>query len=185
VRLPSVLTKEDFPDAELQALRLDGEAFELTIAGCYAAVDEIVGTSHRALALSKLIHPRLVAELQTAAWIYGLIESAPQPHTLCADLASRISGRTLIEWGAREVSFSEGDLVTIAGMTVTTPRRIINDLVRFKEDFTPADETLVRRLLEFGGIEIIDCLRALDGMVHLTHKRRAAERLVGMAQVAP
>jgi hypothetical protein len=97
-------------------------------------------------------------------------------------LSSRISGRTLIDWGAREVSFSEGDLVTISGMTVTTPRRIINDLVRFTDDFTASDEALVRRLLVFGSLEITDCLRALDEFVHLTHKRRAVERLVALSR---
>lgn len=144
------LTVNDLPLAELCSARLDGQVFQLADSWC--VIDEIDGCSNRAVAASRLVPPRAIAERLTAAWIYGV---APEPrrHQFCV----LIGARTTAVWSPRvqlrEIVRSPDDVCTIAGVRVTTPLRTAVDLARYPPPSTAEPEitALLTRLLRSGG----------------------------------
>lgn len=171
MRLAPVLADADLPPAELQAARLDGEVYDL--AGAYCLIGELESPIHRARAVLGARSPRLIAELGTAAWIWGV---APEPTRLefavTPEARARLSPAHHV--AVREIVYEPGDVDTLGGVQVTTPLRTILDLARFGDPFDPA---VVTRLAAIAGLRRDDCLAALSSRGGIPAKKRALRRL--------
>jgi hypothetical protein len=171
MRLAPVLGPADLSPVELQAARLDGEVYDL--AGAFCLIGELESHAHRARAVLGDRSPRLIAELGTAAWIWG---AAPEPDrqefAVTPDARARLSPDQHIT--VREIVYSPGDLESLGGVRVTTPLRTVLDLARFAEPFDPVTVT---RLAAIAGLGLDDCLAALGSRVGIPAKHRARRNL--------
>jgi hypothetical protein len=171
MRLSPVLADPDLSPVELQAARLDGEVYDL--AGAYCLVGELEAPRHRARAVLGARSPRLIAELGTAAWIWGAadeperFEFAVTPHA-----RARLSPAHHI--AVREIVYGPDDLTTLDGCRVTTPLRTILDLARCEDRF---DIAMATRLAAVGGLDLAECLASLEGRGGIPSKRRARANL--------
>ena len=170
--LPSVLDDHDLPAAELAAMRLDGELYPL--AGAYCPIDQIETAAHRARAVRGRRSPRLIAELGTAAWVWGAIPRLPAPVEFCVDLAARARLRPNPHTTVRELVLDPEDVVDLDGSGVTSPLRTAVDLARFQDAFDP---DAVAALAAIGGFGWQECLAVLDRRRNLPAKNRAKARL--------
>ncbi|MBC7723180.1 MAG: hypothetical protein H7146_00290 [Burkholderiaceae bacterium] len=172
--LPPVLTRDDLPEAELCAARLDGEVFEL--GECFWPVDTFEGAAERGASLAAVLPRRLIAERLTAAWVHGAVSSLPRPLQLAVDTSARYrSPGERVE--LREVVLEAGDTEVHGGLTVTSPRRTVIDLARFSAGFGDAERMIVAALAAVGGFELADVVEHLQHRRHLPGKLRAAQRL--------
>jgi len=171
MRLAPVLADADLSSVELQAVRLDGEVYDL--AGSYCLIGELEGPAHRARAVLGPRSPRLIAELRTAAWIWGC---GPHPGRLefavTPDARARLAPTEHIT--VRELVYAPGDVVRLDDVRVTTPLRTILDLARFDP---AADPELLRRLAVHAALGLDDCLTALANRPGIPAKRRALDRI--------
>ncbi len=171
MRLSPVLADADLSPVELQAARLDGEVYDL--AGAYCLVGELEAPRHRARAVLGARSPRLIAELGTAAWVWG---AADQPERLefavTPDARARLSPAHHIV--VREIVYDDGDLTSLDGCRVTTPLRTILDLARCEDRFDPSTVT---RLAAIGGLLLGDCLVSLERRPGIPSKSRARDNL--------
>ena len=174
-RLPGVLAASDLPLAELCAARLDGELVALD--ECFCPVDSVLGVAERAEALSRTVPARLIAERDSAAWVWGALDRPPAVHRLCVDAGARVHPPPRSRLAVREVLLTEADTVTLRGMTVTTPLRTATDIVRFEHRFGVREARTVSALLRMTGAAADECARAIAVRSHLPHKRRALGRL--------
>lgn len=173
-RVPSLLTTDDLPLAELHALRLDGVV--VGVDGCFAPIDEVPGAMQRANALSVGLHDRLIAEQWTAAWVWGATASAPLPHQFCVGLEARVT-HSISPWMTlREVVIDPTDIAQVGSLGVTTPRRTVVDLARFSPAWRREEQDVVAALIDVGRVTPLDLESELDRN-KLPHKRRAQERL--------
>jgi len=175
MRLAPILSRSEFPEPELRALVLDGEAFRID--DCVAPVDEITGPALRAAALAAELPPRLIAEQHSAAWIWGAQLSPPERHEVCADITARTRPALGAMLAVREVVLLHEDTVSLAGLVVTTPMRTAIDLARFVSDWNQAEVEIVRALLGLGQATILDCARVMNRRRNLPNKKLALERL--------
>lgn len=172
MRLSPVLADIDLSPAELQAARLDGEVYEL--AGAYCIVDEVEAPRHRARAVLGGRSARLIAELGTAAWIWGAVaQPARLEFSVTPEARARFAPAHHI--AVREIVYADGDLATLDGHRVTTPLRTIIDLARRGDGF---DGATARRLADAGGLHLDDCLSALAGRSGIPAKKQAIRNLV-------
>jgi hypothetical protein len=173
--LPIVLTPAEIPLAELGALRLDGDVYALGDGFC--SLNEPEDPALRARAVLGSRSDRLIAELGTAAWIWGASPSMPLSHELCADhaLRSRPAARSAL--AVREVRFDPSDVALLDGCRVTIPLRTAVDLARFRPEFSQTDADVVRELARLGDFTVDDCVRLMDRRPNLLEKRRARIRL--------
>ena len=178
-RLPSVLSFDDLPEAELNAAVLDGELYR--IEECFSAIDEIENPVHRARALAVQYSDRLIAEQFTAAWIFGALERAPRAHQFCTMIDSRVRLSRLQPITVREVVISSSEIVTSAGLSLTTPLRTILDIARFSPRFDLQEQKVVVNLLKLGDISVSECARALAVRRNLPQKRQALRRIAEAA----
>ena len=169
--LDLVLCNGDLPWAELQAARLDGEVYDLGDAFC--PIGELEAPRHRARAAIGRRSRRLIAELGTAAWVWG---AAPQPAHLqfavTPDARARLSPDQHIT--VREIVFATTDLADLDGVKVTTPIRTAVDLARFQEPFDPATVTRLAAIAEFA---LTDCLALFESRSGIPSKNRAIRNL--------
>lgn len=171
MRLPPVLVAAELSSAELQAARLDGEVYRL--AGAYCLIGELEAPRHRARAALAGRSARLIAELGTAAWIWG---AAPEPQQLefavAPDARARLSPAQ--HAAVREIVYDDGDVARLDGFRVTGPQRTILDLARFAEPF---ERSVVARLAALAGLGLADCLADLDRRPGIPAKNRARANL--------
>jgi hypothetical protein len=178
--LSPVLSRLDLPLAELSAARLDGELFG--IADCYLPGDLPEGAAVRAAALrAALPHDRLIAEQQSAAWIWGVLDAAPSPHRFAAAIGARVGRRSSSWMRVREVVIADDDRTELAGLEVTTPLRTALDLLR-GATFAAAERQLVQALMAMGGFTAHDCREGIDARRNLPHKHEARARLESVTQ---
>jgi hypothetical protein len=172
---PTALSPDEFSLAELSALRLDGEVFALGDGFC--SLDEPEDPTLRARAVLGERSARLIAELGTAAWIWGASPIMPPAHELCADhaLRSRPAARSTLV--VREVRFDPSDVTSLDGSRVTVPLRTSVDLARFRTEFTDDDARVCRELARIGAFGVQDCVDLMDRRPNLLEKRRARIRL--------
>lgn len=172
-----VLTVNDLPLAELHGARLDGQVFQIVDAWC--VIDEIDGCSNRAIAASRLVPPRAIAEQLTAAWIYG---AAPEPrrHQFCVLIGARTTALRSPRVHVREIVRSPDDVRTISGVRVTTPLRTAVDLARYMPESTSASElaALLARLLHYGRYPDV------SAAVRLCKRGRPAHSTLAVARLA-
>ena len=173
--LPTVLSPAEFPLAELGALRLDGDVYALADGFC--VLDEPESPTLRARAVLGSRSGRLIAELGTAAWIWGASPTMPLSHELCADHALRSRPAARAALAVREVRFDPSDVASLDGLRVTIPLRTAVDLARFRPEFTETEAQLVRELANLGDFTLQDCVELMDRRPNLLEKRRARTRL--------
>ena len=177
-RLSAVLTGVDLPLTELCAARLDGELFAIDEA--YAPIDLPDGPIERARSIAPYCQGRLMAEQNSAAWIWGARAAPPAYHELCASLGARARPAFPLRTLVREVVIDETEFVVLGGVPVTTPLRTIVDLVRFGECFDDAESAVILALMRVGRVSIQSCLTELERRHNLPNKKRAKSRLAGL-----
>src|SRR3954465_3224070 len=123
--LPTVLTTLDLPAPELGGMRLDGEVYPLREGGCSIAVLE--APAHRARAVRGQRSERLIAELGTAAWVWGVTPSLPRLVEFCVDLGARARLRISPLVRVRELVLDPDDRIDLAGGAVTSRVRTVVD----------------------------------------------------------
>lgn len=181
MRLPALLTPALFPEAELCALMLDGEAFRLGDALVPIDVPESPALRARSIAPAAERYC-LVAERWTAAWVHGAVVTAPRPHQLCNDLDR--NGRTRMVVGSREVLFQPGDVLQLGGLAVTTSLRTAADLARL-EPSDAAIDAVLGALLGLAGTTAAEAAAHLAAAPQSPHKRRGVSRLRALRATAP
>lgn len=172
-RLPDILSTDDFPLAELTALRCDGVLVD--VGSCYSPIDQPDGRGIRASAAAHGIHERMIAERMTAAWIWGARDDAPTPHQFCTDLAARVTHRIRPWLELREVVLGPLDTVLVGELPVTTPTRTLADIARFHPRWTALERSIADRLT--GLVDDLGAVRDELERTNLPHKHRALARL--------
>ncbi len=171
--LASVLSPGDLTWAELQAARLDGDVYEL--ADAYCLIGELESPRHRALAVLGDRSRRFIAELGTAAWIWGAAEAPARPaFAVTPEARTRLAPDRRMS--VREIVYADGDVAHLGSARVTTPLRTAIDLARMPA-FDAAAADAVRRLAGLAGFDLADCRADLARRAGIPAKRRAAERL--------
>ena len=180
MRFPAVLTRLDFPVAELSALRLDGEAFALDEA--VIAVDEPELAVNRAIALRGLLSERMVAELDTALWVHGCRPWPPLVHT--ASVRRDVRGRLLStpRVSLRETTVPDDEVVELAGIRLTSPPRTVVD-VALLDEVTAEREAAVVELCRSPATADAAVTIALQ-LGHTPGKLRALERIRSWSRAA-
>ena len=173
--LPPVLGSAQLPLAERMAAALDGELFAL--GGGHCPVDEVATPALRLAAALTGWHERMIAELGTAAWVWGALVCEPAILELCVDLRARARPGQARHASVREVVLTPGDVHELGGRRVTTPVRTAVELARARERFGQDDAQTVRELGRIGGFGLEECLALMNARRNLPAKRRAAERL--------
>jgi hypothetical protein len=173
--LPSALDSTVLSLAERMAAHLDGELYALGAVHC--PIDEIETPALRLAGALAGRPSRLIAELDTAAWVWGALPVPPARFEFCVDVRARARPAPSGDADVREVVIADGDLCVLAGRRVTTPLRTALDIARARAGFGPAEAQLVRRLAALGGFGAGECRAALDARRNLPAKRRARERL--------
>lgn len=171
--LPTALAGDELPLPERMAALLDGELYALGDA--HVLVDTVETPALRLAGVLAGRGPRLVAELGTAAWVWGAQRVAPSRVELCVALSARARSNGS-RAGIREVVLGPGDVHALGGRRVTTPLRTAIDLARARDDFDGDVET-VRMLAVIGDFSLADAIAELDSRRNLPARRRAESRL--------
>jgi len=173
--LPPVLTTLDLPAPELAGMRLDGEVYRLAEGWC--SIDVLETPAHRARVVRGLRSERLIAELGTAAWVWGATPVLPRLVEFCVDLGARARLRISPLVRVRELVLDPGDRVDLEGGAVTSRLRTAVDLARFRERLSDDDARSIVELAAGGGFGLDQCRELMDRRRNLPEKRRALARL--------
>ena len=173
--VPPVLHDAELPLAERMAARLDGELFPF--GDGHSPIDEVDSPVLRLHAVLGARPRRLIAELATAAWVWGARDLPPIRHEFCVDLRARARPKATPLATVREVVLTTGDTVSLGGLRVMNPLRTAVDLARMRDDFAESDRDAVRRLAELARFDVAACRDFMDRSRNLPAKRRALERL--------
>jgi hypothetical protein len=176
--LPTVLTTLDLPAPELGGMRLDGEVYPLAEGWC--TIDVLETPAHRARAVRGLRSERLIAELGTAAWVWGATPLLPGLVEFCVDLGARARLRISPLVRVRELVLDPGDRVVLDGGAVTSRVRTAVDLARFRDELSDGDAASIFELSRQGGFGLAECRELMDRRRNLPEKRRALTRLSGL-----
>ena len=174
-KLAPVLSTADFAEAELAALRLDGEVYRLD--NCVVPIDEVPSVLLRGASLATVFPTSLIAERRSAAWVWGALDSPPTRHEACTGMDKRTRPPGAQRFLLREVVIGVGDTVSLAGMTLTTPIRTAVDLARTGGTFDRDDEVVLGRLMAIGGFTAADCLAKMRLRRNLPNRALAGLRL--------
>lgn len=165
----------ELPDVELQAMRLDGECYQLGDA--HVPIGVTPDAAARCAAALGTHSSRLIAALGTAAWVWGAVERPPARGEFLVGLDARWRP----PFGSRvrivESVVHPDDVARFGCASVTTPLRTVVDLARFRDEFGSADADAIRRLARHGGFGITEAVEAMNRTRNLAGKRRAAERV--------
>lgn len=170
--MASVLGPGALALAELYAARLDGELF--SIDERFSPVDEADTTWLRATALRSVAGIRMIAELDSALWVHGLLAFPPRVHTMCVGRSDRVKFPPSPRFSLREVTHAASDTAEIAGLRVTVPARILHDLA-FREQLGTAEAA--RRILARWPQLAESCSRRIGGAPNLPGKGLALRRI--------
>lgn len=184
--LPTILTTIDLPAAELGGMRLDGEVYPLAEGWC--SIDLLETPAHRAEAVRGSRSERLIAELGTAAWVWGVTPVLPRLIEFCVDLGARARLRISPLVRVRELVLDPGDRVDLRSTTVGNPSggavtsrvRTAVDLARFRESLSDEDANSIIALAREGSFGLAECRELMDRRRNLPEKKRALARLTGL-----
>ncbi|MBG6238118.1 hypothetical protein IWX78_001073 [Mycetocola sp. CAN_C7] len=177
--VPSVLTTDILPRAELSAACLDGELFAVDEA--WTCADEPDRPELRAQVLASLLPrsapaERLVMMGLTAAWLLGATDAPPRRHELCSRTTERVNLRLPPRFVIRELRIAGNEECVVGTLRVTTPVRTAFDLAR--SPMPTATELLaLHRLVARFGIEPAD-----ETWSSLPGARRALGRIAAAGQ---
>lgn len=171
--LAPVLSPDDLSWVELQAARLDGDVYEL--AGSYCLIGELESPQHRAEAVLGTRSARLIAELTTAAWIWGACAEPAHPSfAVTPDARTRLVADPRAT--VREIVYADDDVAQVGTARVTTPLRTALDLVRMP-GFDAGVAATVARLAAIGGFDLAAARADLANRSGIPAKQTADERL--------
>jgi hypothetical protein len=173
--VPPVLLDSELSLAERMAARLDGELFAFGDGHC--PIDEVEGPALRAHAILGSRPHRLIAELSTAAWVWGAGPTIPARLEFCVDLRARARPAATPLISVREVVLGPEDVVALGHYRVTTTIRTAVDLARIRDPFEVEDREAVLALASLGRFGLDDCRTFMDRGRNLPAKRRAIARL--------
>ncbi|WP_349898004.1 hypothetical protein [Parafrigoribacterium soli] len=173
--LSPTLSCNDLPLAELHAARLDGEL--VVVAECFSPIDEPDDAFHRAGALALSVQPRLIAERFSAAWVLGACALPPGRHQFCVDSGARVCLPGSSRHELREVVINDAEVITLAGLRLTTPLRAAVDIARSSPEFGQFEAGVVRALMALGDFGASDCAAAMNRRRNLPGKHLAVARL--------
>lgn len=122
----------------------------------------------RATALAPLITGRYVAVEQTAAWIWGAMDSPGTPLTLSTRVG-RVPQADQDHLARKQFRLAPDDIAQLAEHTVTTPERTAYDLLRAPDRFTTPRRVACRLL-------ILRCEHGLAPMLDRMHRSSRAEK---------
>jgi hypothetical protein len=175
VHLPALLDTALFAEAELAALRLDGDC--LPLGPALVALDEPIDAALRAAVLApEAARYDLVAADRLAAWVHGAGDLPAPPFRFTIDRNDGVRTRVLAT-PPREVLLSPGDVVLLAGLRVTTPLRTALDLARLEDVFGESERLSVLALLALADVHPRDAADLLEVAPILPGKRRGIDRL--------
>jgi hypothetical protein len=173
MRLHSVLADDDLSAAELHAARLDGEVYDL--GGAFCLIGELEGPAHRARAVLAGRSSRLIVELRTASWVWGVGRLPERPEfAVMPDARARLGPGEYAS--VREIVYAPEDVVDFGGARATSPLRTIIDLARHPDLFDPV---LVRQLGQVAGATLPQAAALLSQRHGIPGKRLAQRRLPG------
>lgn len=175
IRLPAVLSRFDLPEAELCALRLDGEVYRID--ECFSPIDVVESPISRAHALAWITPARFIAEQRTAAWLHGALGLPPAVHQFCVAARARAKPSQGRRMRVREVEIDDSEIQSFGGIRVTTPLRTTVDLARFSRVFGAEEKRVVTALLAIDGLGTDECRAALNLRRNLPGKRLALRRI--------
>lgn len=173
--LPLVLDVEVLAACELRSAFLDGDLRMLGAAFC--PLDVPPSSVVRAAALVRSVPAGHVVERMSAAWVHGAHPVAPHPVQLCIRSTHRVRVRPSRDREVRQVVLADAELEQVGPLRVTGWFRTAVDVVRGEEHFSRSVADCVSTLLLAAGASPRDCVRELERVPHLPHKRRALERL--------
>ena len=166
-----MLSPHHLPEAELHAALLDGDL--VRVGGAFCTIDTIIGAEHRAASVAAEVTSRAIAELHTAAWIYGLLPDVPRRLFLCVDATSGFRPQSTARQVFQEVVIEDGDVISVGGLAVTTPLRTALDLARMC-GASSATEELIRELSVLDrGFTFADCCAWIERRKNLPYKHQA------------
>ena len=151
-------------------MRLDGEVYPLADGWC--PIDQLEGPAHRAAGLRGDRSSRLIAELGSAAWVWGATPVLPAVHEFCVDLGARARVRAPL---VRVLD--PGDRVDLGAGAVTSTLRTAVDLARFRECLSADEMASITELARLGGFGLGECRALLERRRNLPEKQRALTRL--------
>lgn len=154
----------DFHATELNAMRLEGDVFDLH--GVYIPADspDVLATR---VAIARAGAPlKLILDGRSAAWAWGATNHFPAHPELCSNLFGRTTKRHDGYKPARTVRLNANDVIETDGGTTVSPWRTTVHLLRWQPN-TPSDT--FRQLLA------IDSLTVADGFAKLAAERRARQ----------
>lgn len=166
---------DELPDAEQQAMRLDGECYRL--GEVHLPIGVVPDSSARCIAALGAHSPRLIAALGTAAWIWGAADGPPARGEFLVDLEARWRPPFSSRLRIIESVVHPSDVTRFGHAAVTTPLRTVLDLARFTEAFGEAETDAARRLARIAGFGVAEALAAMERTRNLAGKHRAAQRL--------
>lgn len=183
VRLPSTLDTSLFHEAELAALRLDGDGYPL--GRSLVPLDVPVDAAVRAAALSPAVaRYGLVVDSWAAAWVHGARVALPDPLTLAVDVRDGVRTRT-VRPAPREARFRPGDVTLLGGVRVVSVFRAAFDLTRLADHFDGEVVEVVRGLLRIAGLDAPSAAAAAVATSPCPHKHRAIDRLLAIRGLQP
>ena len=161
--------------AELTAACLDG--LLTPIGEGFMPADAVETTWMRARSLAPLAGDRWAAVRVTAAWVHGGLDAEPVRHHLQRASTERVRplrGRGVI---VHDVRILPADLVTIAGVRISTPARTLVDLARSPD----ADDLGAARSWAIAAPDVLGAARAwLGEHPRYPYGRRAADVLAAV-----
>jgi hypothetical protein len=180
VRVPRsrLLTRDDWPEAELRAAVLAGDL--VPVGACWASPAEPQTPSLRSEAAAWVLRdPRLIASTRTAAWIWGAVSRPPTPLEACIPPQVRVHVSADVR--LREVRIAEDDTVCLGQLRVTLPARTAVDLLR-TPGATPGafggpEATAVQGLLAVGAVTRAELQARLSALGTIPMVRQAERRL--------
>ena len=118
--------------AELTAACLDG--LLAPIGEGFMPADAVETPWMRARSLAPLVGERCAAVRASAAWVHGGISAEPARHHVQRASAERVRPPRAARVVAHDVRILPSDVVTIAGVRVSSPERTLVDLARSRDD---------------------------------------------------
>lgn len=123
-----------FSPAEIAAMRLDGVLFE--VYGAFLPADQADVVATRVHVARQTAPPQYILDRLSAAWVWGAVETPPEPPEFCQDMTRRGTDRYNTYRSQRYVRLRDGECVSFTTGSVLSPWRTVLQLLRW----TPAVE---------------------------------------------
>lgn len=149
----------------------------MAVANCFSPIDEPDGIRYRARVLAAMIPHRMIAEQQSAAWVWGVRDQPPLRQQFCVDTEARVSISAGASHRLREVVIDDTEIADVEGLRLTTPLRTAIDIARARESFDAPDRDVLAALMMLGGFGEEECLRTMNRRRNLPRKAEALARI--------